>query len=63
MTRRRSPREGTVYRRKDRPGWRGRITWTDPDGTRHARVVAGATSQEARGKLDELRRSLRLGSL
>jgi len=61
--RRRSPGEGTIYPRKDRPGWRGRVTWTDPDGRRHSRVVAGATSQEARAKLDELRRQLRLGGL
>lgn len=61
--RRRSAREGTVYRRADRPGWRGEITWTDPDGQKRRRVVSGATSDEARGKLDELRRRLRLGTL
>lgn len=63
-TRRRSAREGTVFRRKDgHSGWRGRITWTDPDGTRHVRVVSGATSDDARGKLDKLRDRLRLGTL
>lgn len=62
-TRRRSPREGTVYRRKDRPGWRGEIVWHDPDGTRHRRIVAGATSQEARDRLDDLRNRLRIGTL
>jgi len=62
-TRRRSAREGTVYRRADRPGWRGEITWTDPDGKRHRRIISGATQQEARGRLDELRRKLRLGTL
>ncbi len=38
-TRRRSPGEGTVYRRKDRGGWRGEMTWTDPDGASHRRDV------------------------
>jgi integrase len=61
--RRRSPREGTIYARKDRPGYRGEITWTDPDGRRHRRIVSGATSQETRARLDELRRQLRLGTL
>ncbi|HSW43087.1 MAG TPA: tyrosine-type recombinase/integrase [Patescibacteria group bacterium] len=59
--RRRSAGEGTVY--PFRGGHRGAITWTDPDGTRHRRVVAGRTADEARDKLDDLRRELRLGTL
>ncbi len=59
--RRRSPGEGTVYPYRD--GHRGAITYTDPDGTRHKRTVTGRTSDEARGKLDDLRRDLRLGLL
>ena len=61
--RRRSPREGTVYQRGDRPGWRGELTWTDRDGLRHRRVVSAATSEGARDALDELRDRLRLGAL
>lgn len=61
--RKRSPGEGSVYRRGDRSGWRGAVTYSDPDGTQHRRVVSGATQQEARAKLDELRRKLRLGTL
>lgn len=61
--RRRSPGEGSVYRAQD--GWRGAVSWTDPDGRRHRRVVRGATAAEARAKLDELRatiaRARRLG--
>jgi integrase len=52
-----------VYRRADRPGWRGEITWTDEVGRRHRRVVNAPTQQDARSKLDELRRDLRLGIL
>lgn len=59
--RRRSPGEGTVYPWRDRH--RGAITWTDPDGTRHKRTVTGRTADEARAKLDDLRRELRLGTL
>lgn len=59
--RRRSAGEGTIY--PYRGGHRGAITYTDPDGTRHKRVVTGRTSDEARAKLDELRRDLRLGTL
>ena len=59
--RRRSAGEGSVYRNGDR--WAGALTWTDPDGTRHRRIVTGRTSDEARDKLDELRRELRLGTL
>ncbi len=59
--RRRSPGEGSVY--PFRGGHRGQITWTDPDGTRHRRTVKGRTADEARAKLDDLRRDLRLGLL
>ncbi len=59
--RRRSAGEGAVY--PFRGGHRGAITWTDPDGTRHKRTVTGRTADEARGKLDDLRRDLRLGTL
>ena len=60
--RRRSAGEGSIFRRTGREGWRGRITWTDPDGTQHRRVVSGRTADETRAKLDELRRDLRLGT-
>jgi integrase len=59
--RHRSGGEGSVY--ETREGWRGALTWTDDDGTRHRRVVRGPTSQAARDKLDELRRELKLGTL
>ena len=59
--RRRSAGEGTVFPFRD--GHRGAVTWTDPDGTRHKRTVTGRTADEARGKLDDLRRDLRLGTL
>jgi integrase len=59
--RRRSPGEGTVY--PFRSGYRGAISWTEPDGRRHRRTVSGRTVEETRGKLDELRRDLRLGIL
>ena len=59
--RRRSPGEGTVY--PFRGGHRGALTWTEPDGTRRKRIVSGRTSAEARDKLDDLRRELRLGTL
>jgi integrase len=61
--RRRSAREGTVYERKDRPGWRGEITWTDATGKRRRKVVSGATSEEARDRLDDERRKIRLGTI
>jgi hypothetical protein len=53
---RRSPREGSTFKRKDRPGWRGELVW---DGNRH--LVSGSTQQEARDRLDDLRRELRRG--
>ncbi len=59
--RRRSAGEGSVYENDGR--WRGAVTWTEPDGKRHRRTVTGRTSDEARGKLDDLRRDLRLGTL
>ncbi len=60
--RRRSAGEGSVYEGSD-GRWRGRVTWTEPDGTQRRRYVTGRTSAEARDKLDELRRDLRLGLL
>ena len=60
--RRRSSGEGSIYESPD-GGWRGAMTWTDADGTRHRRMVRGRTSAEARDKLDELRDRLRKGSL
>ena len=54
---RRSPREGTTYQRRDRPGWRGELVW---EGKRH--IVSGATQQAARDRLDDLRRELRRGT-
>lgn len=59
--RRRSSGEGSVYRNGDR--WRGAVTWTEPDGTHRRRIVSAPTSDEARAKLDTLRRDLRLGTL
>src|SRR6185503_1241990 len=59
--RRRSPGEGTVY--PYRGGHRGAVTWTEPDGTRQKRTVTAPTAAEARDKLDDLRRELRLGTL
>ena len=59
--RRRSAGEGSVY--EYRGGHRGAITWTGADGKRHRRVVSGRTAEEARDKLDDLRRDLRLGRL
>jgi integrase len=61
--RRRSPGEGSVYETKDRRGWRGAVTWTEPDGRRRRRVVQGETSKIVRDKLDDLRRELRLGTI
>lgn len=58
-SRRHSPGEGSIYPFRD--GHRGAIAWTDPDGTRHRRTVSGRTAAEARAKLDDLRRDLRLG--
>jgi integrase len=59
--RRRSAGEGSTYEQGGR--WRGRVTWTNPDGTQGRRYVSGATQAEAREKLDELRRELRLGTI
>lgn len=59
--RRRSAGEGSVYENDGR--WRGAVTWTEPDGTRRRRTVTGRTSAEARDRLDNLRRDLRLGTL
>jgi len=43
--------------------WRGAVTWTDADGTRGKRVVSGSTAADVRVKVDELRRTLRLGGM
>ncbi len=61
--RRRSPGEGSVYKTADGRRWRGAVSWTDPDGKRHRRVVQGRTAQEARDRLDALCRDLRLGTI
>jgi hypothetical protein len=60
--RRRSAGEGSVYESAD-GRWRGAISWTEPDGSRHRRLVSGPTSADARHKLDVLRDKLRIGSL
>jgi integrase len=60
--RRRSPGEGSVYETQDRRGWRGAVTWTEPDGRRR-RVVSAETSKLVRVKLDDLRRELKLGTI
>lgn len=59
--RHRSAGEGSVYESAD--GWRGAITWTEADGSRHRRTVRGKTSADARAKLDTLREQLRTGGL
>jgi integrase len=59
--RHRSAGEGSVYESAD--GWRGAITWTGADGTRHRRTVRGKSSADARAKLDALRDQLRTGGL
>ena len=61
--RRRSPGEGSVYKSADGRRWRGALSWTEPDGTAQRRVVSGRTAQEARDRLDALRRDLRLGTI
>jgi integrase len=61
--RRRSPGEGSVYETTDRSGWRGAVTWTEPDGRRQRRIVSGETSKLVRAKLDDLRRDLKLGTI
>ena len=65
--RRRSKREGSVYRNGKRADgtdrWTGAITWTDAGGRKNRRIVTGRTSEETRDKLDELRRELKLGTL
>jgi len=61
--RRRSPGEGSIYKTADGRRWRGAVSWTDPGGTRQRRVVSGRTAQEARERLDALRRDLRLGTI
>ena len=58
--RRRSPREGSVYEAPD-GRWRGEVQWTDVAGQRHRAIRYGTTSEEARDKLDDVRRDLRLG--
>lgn len=45
--RRHSAGEGSVYEIAD-GRWRGAVTWTEPDGLRHRRIVSGRTSAEAR---------------
>jgi integrase len=60
--RRRSAGEGSIYQAVG-GRWRGAISWTEPDGSRHRRLVSGRTSAEARKRLDDLRAKLRLGVL
>lgn len=59
--RRGSPGLGAVYPYRGR--FRGAVTWTEPDGRQRKRIVSGATRDEARAKLDEVRRELRLGTV
>lgn len=65
--RRRSRREGSVYRNGKRADgtdrWSGAITWTDAGGRKNRRMVTGRTAEETRDRLDELRRDLKLGTL
>jgi len=61
-TRRRSAGEGSVYEAAD-GRWRGAISWTEPDGSRHRRLVSARTSAVARARLDQLRAKLRVGAL
>ncbi|HEX5239525.1 MAG TPA: hypothetical protein VFW20_00875, partial [Candidatus Limnocylindrales bacterium] len=60
-TQRRSPKEGSTFRRKDRPGWRGELAYVDALGKRRRVVVSGATEEEARDKLNRERERLRIG--
>jgi integrase len=60
-SRRRSSGEGSVYPFDG--AWRGAVTWTDSDGAQHKRTVRGATSSEARQRLDKLRAEFRLGTI
>jgi integrase len=60
--RHRSPGEGSAYEIGE-GRWRGALTWTDNDGKRHRRVVSGSTSAQARDRLDDLRRELKLGTI
>ena len=60
--RHRSPGEGSVYEVRE-GHWRGALSWTDSEGLRHRRAVSAHTSADARDKLDELRRELKLGTL
>jgi hypothetical protein len=62
-SRRRSPGEGSLYPGAAGRRWRGAVTWTDPDGAHHRRVVSAQTSSAARDKVDKLRAELRLGAM
>ena len=61
-TRRRSAGEGSVYQVPD-GRWRGSVSYQNPDKSTTRRYVSGATSAEARQKLDAIRRELSLGTL
>lgn len=50
--RRRANGEGTIY--PYRGGWRGAVTWADPDGTRHRRVVADKNRDVVRERVTRL---------
>ena len=54
------PDEGSVCRVGE--AWRGAISWIEPDGLRHHRVVHGQTQAETRQKGDALRRELHVGA-
>lgn len=53
--------EGSVYRRKDRPGtWRGSLAWTE-NGVQRRRSVDGSSAADVRAKLDEIRADVGAG--
>ena len=50
--RRRANGEGSIYQYRGR--WRGAVTWTDPDGTQHRRVISAKTQTEVRRRVAQL---------
>ncbi len=50
--RRRANGEGSIY--PYRGGWRGAVTWTDPDGTRHRKVVSAKLKDDVRRRVSAI---------
>lgn len=57
--RRRANGEGSIY--PFRGGWRGAVTWTDHDGTRHRRVVSAKGKDEVRRRITAIQGDLDRG--